>query len=88
MSNKNLGSKLASGVLKVKLKREQESPAASKKTVPAIKPVVKQAAKPDAPKPDARQTPVSVAAKPVAPRTAQQTADRLERLHPSRIWPD
>ncbi len=62
MSMKNLGSKLASGVHKVKLKHEKESPATPIKTVPATK--------------------------PVAPRTAQQTAERLERLHPSRIWPD
>lgn len=80
MSMKNLGSKLASGVHKVKLKHEKESPATPIKTVPATKPVAQ--------KPEARSTPVSAAAKPVAPRTVQQTAERLERLHPSRIWPD
>ena len=79
---KNLGSKLASGVHKVKLKHEKES------TATPIKPVVNLAAKPAAQKPETKSTPVSVAAKPVAPRTAQQTAERLERLHPSRIWPD
>ena len=83
MSLKNLGSKLASGVQKVKLKREQESPATPKKTVPATKPVVKLAAKPAA-----HSTPVSVAAKPIAPRATQQTAASLEKLHPSRVWPD
>ena len=88
MSMKSLGSKLASGVHKVKLKREQESPATPKKTVPATKPVVKLAAKPVVQKPEAKSTPVSVAAKPVAPRAAQQTAASLEKLHPSRIWPD
>ena len=80
MSMKNLGSKLASGVHKVKLKREQESPATPENTAPATKPVVQ--------KPEAKSTPASVAAKPVAPRAAQQTAASLEKLHPSRIWPD
>ncbi len=83
MSLKNLGSKLASGVHKVKLKREQESAATPKKTVAATKPLVKLAAKPDA-----HPTPVSVAAKPVAPRTAQQIAASANSLHPDRIWPD
>ena len=82
MSMKNLGSKLASGVHKVKLKHEKEPPATP------INPVVNLAAKPAAQKPETKSTPVSVAAKPVAPRAAQQTAASLEKLHPSRIWPD
>ena len=88
MSMKNLGSKLASGVHKVKLKHEKESTATPIKTAPATKPVVNLAANPAAQKPEATSTPVSVAAKPVAPRATQQAAERLERLHPSRIWPD
>ena len=79
MSMKSLGSKLASGIQKVKLNREQESAATPEKTVAVTKPPAKAGAP---------SAPVAVAAKPVAPRTAQQTADRLERLHPSRIWPD
>ena len=80
MSMKNLGSKLASGVHKVKLKHEKETPTTPIKTELAVKPAVQ--------KPEATSTPVSAVAKPVAPRTAQQTAEHLERLHPSRIWPD
>ena len=79
MSMKNLGSKLASGVHKVKLKREQESPATPVKAAPEVK----LATKPAAP-----AMPVSVAAKPAAPRAVQHTAASLEKLHPSRVWPD
>ena len=79
MSMKNLGSKLASGVHKVKLKREQASHATPKKSEPVTKPPAKVAAP---------SAPVAVAAKPVAPRAAQQTAANLEKLHPSRVWPD
>ena len=73
MSMKNLGSKLASGVNKVKLKHEKETPATPIKTELAVNPAAQKA--------EAKST-------PVAPHTAQQTAERLERLHPSRIWPD
>ena len=84
MSMKNLGSKLASGVHKVKLKHEKETPATPIKTAPAVNLAVKPAAQ----KPETKSTPVSAVAKTVAPHTAQQTAEHLERLHPSRIWPD
>ena len=83
MSMKNLGSKLASSVQQIKLKREQEAPATPEKPVA----VAKAAAKLDA-KVDPKPTAVSVAAKPVAPRAEQQIAASLGTLHPNRVWPD
>ena len=71
---KKLGSKLASSVRQVKLQREQTPVVPAKTVTPA--------------KTGAPSAPVAVAAKPVAPRAAQQTAVNLEKLHPSRVWPD
>ena len=71
---KKLGSKLASSVRQVKLQREQTPVVPAKTVTPA--------------KARAPSAPVAVAAKPVAPRVAQQTAVDLEKLHPSRVWPD
>ena len=83
MLMKNLGSKLASGVQQIKLKREQESPSTPEKPVAVAKAAAKLEAKMD-PQPKA----VSVTAKPVAPRAEQQIAASLGTLHPNRVWPD